>query len=584
MAALRVLINMESQVDVEGGGKHLSLRRYLSELKEEPSVSTGALRCKQLDCVRAYYYLSVLHFLQDLYKTHSQDACRPEPALPAQGTGSPAAGPLSEGQGAAAETMNGSGVDVSGEKVVVAGGGVQSETRASCRDEDGGATTKTAAEGGGCVWRDGDGGSSVDSPQPARVPGGSGDCDLSSQGAIDGKSKSATGTRDSSVDSKTASKCGTADRPEDVVSRSPQTPTSKEPPPADGTATGPGSREAVSGGGPWRLSLSQLLQLSKGLLWDVQAKRLALTDTLGHIHRAISQHLLTDHSREVAKTLSRHPNASSAHSHNLHHHHLHHQHSVDNAPSFAPVLADTVAAHLPADPLLNIDDVGMSLLPPAGSPSTPGAGEGGDSPTCQSVSNNGAVLSSPSPPSLPSPSSSLSSSVVPSLSNADSDSGTKEKGSQLVPNLDSLPESNFDLDLVTLGQQWDGSRRVLWQDDPLSGSGRGSEGRHGNGDSSLHKPTSLLSPGKYINVPDEWYSLPVDEKYTRSYVTLAILKDEQDFVMGELKRMSDSSQVSSLCFLTAWHPWQCLSGTLCVCVCACACACVCMCVCACACA
>lgn len=539
-------------MDVEGGGKHLSLRRYLSELKEEPSVSTGALRCKQLDCVRAYYYLSVLHFLQETYNAHSQDACRPEPALPAPE--SPAVGCPSEGQetaeAAAAERVNrtDSGVDVSDEKLLE--DGEQPEMRVSCRDEDGGAVAKTGAEGSGCVWRDGDGGSSVDSPRLAKLTGDSGDCDLSSQDAIDRKTKStaAAAARDSSVDSKTVARCGPAERPEDGKNSAPQISAGKAPQPADGTVTGQGGGDAVVGGrgGSWHLSLSRLLQLSKGLLWDVQAKRLALTDTLGHIHRAISQHLLTDRSREVAKTLSRHPNASAAHNHSFHHHH-HHPHSVDNAPSFAPVLADTVAAHLPADPLLNIDDVGMSSLQPEGGSPAPGAGQGGDSPACPSVSSSGAVLPPPSPPSLPSPTSfSSSSSVVPSVSSAGKDSGTKEKGNQLVPNLDLLPDSNFDLDLVTLGQQWDGSRRVLWQDDPLTGSGRGSEGRHGNGDSSLHKPTSLLSPGKYINVPDEWYSLPVDEKYARSYVTLAILKDEQDFVMGELKRMSDSSQVSSL--------------------------------------
>jgi hypothetical protein len=112
-----------------------------------------------------------------------------------------------------------------------------------------------------------------------------------------------------------------------------------------------------------------------------------------------------------------------------------------------------------------------------------------------------------------------------------------------LPNLDSLAsDCSFDVDLLSLGQAGHRSRRILWQDHHRTPGLDG--GRSNHGDSSAHKPTSLLSQGKHINVPDEWYSLPVDEKYTHDYITMAILRDEQDFVMGELKRISDNAQVS----------------------------------------
>ncbi|KAL8569273.1 hypothetical protein ACOMHN_029894 [Nucella lapillus] len=612
--ALRVLINMESQGgDVEGGGgggggKHLSLRRYLSELKDEPSVSTGALRCKQLDCVRAYYYLSVLHYLQQAYHRSSQDACRPESSavsvsVTPTSTTVPVSG-SSEGVESASPSLSAVKVLLQTEssvarqtetdagkkeiQVVTSGGGGGDDDGGTTSaaavvvsgggggDDDCGTTTTTTTtatavcgkEGSGGVGKDGDlGGSSVDLPQ------------LASDGGDDREASSLTTAKSSGKKSDTGDSCVdlTSATAKDSSASSPDSGDGKKKTEGGGRegggeeekggGGGGGSSEAGGGGGGG---------LSKGLLWDVQAKRLALTDTLGYIHQAISHHLLTDRSREVARTLSRHPHAGNNHLGHKHHqhHHAHHQHhqEVDNTTSsFAPVLADTVATHLSAHPLMDIDDVGgahpQQPPPPQQPPSSPypeggGASPGGEagvvvSPVSQS-GDVGAVLSSPLPSVSPrslSPSHANTTTTAPSPSRDAGKRGAERSGGSSSDQglVDTLPggDSNFDLDLVTLGQQWDGSRRVLWQDDPVSGSsgGRGVEGRCwgssvvGSGDSSVHKPTSLLSPGKYINVPDEWYSLPVDEKYGRSYVTLAILKDEQDFVMGELKRMSDSSQV-----------------------------------------
>lgn len=77
------------------------------------------------------------------------------------------------------------------------------------------------------------------------------------------------------------------------------------------------------------------------------------------------------------------------------------------------------------------------------------------------------------------------------------------------------------------------SRRVLWEDEPHLGT------EH-SGKANL---TNLINPAKYINVPDEWYNMSADQKYSMPYVTMAILKDEQEYMMHELRRGPDNLQV-----------------------------------------
>ena len=65
ITAMRVVISMESRSDFDGASKVHTIKRYLSELKEEDSVSCGGIRCRELDCLRAYYYLAILDYLRD---------------------------------------------------------------------------------------------------------------------------------------------------------------------------------------------------------------------------------------------------------------------------------------------------------------------------------------------------------------------------------------------------------------------------------------------------------------------------------------------------------------------------------------
>ena len=64
------------------------------------------------------------------------------------------------------------------------------------------------------------------------------------------------------------------------------------------------------------------------------------------------------------------------------------------------------------------------------------------------------------------------------------------------------------------------------------------------------KRQARLAPdGK--SLPVEWDELPVDEKYNQSYVTMALLKRQQETIMQELKKSPDITKVSgnwiSLC-------------------------------------
>lgn len=77
------------------------------------------------------------------------------------------------------------------------------------------------------------------------------------------------------------------------------------------------------------------------------------------------------------------------------------------------------------------------------------------------------------------------------------------------------------------------SRKILFDDEPQF---------YARPESGFKDVTNITNPAKYINVPDEWYGMPVDQKYFKRYVTMAILKDEQEYVMTELKRAPDCTQ------------------------------------------
>ncbi|GAB1608844.1 uncharacterized protein LOC115218449 isoform X2 [Argonauta hians] len=69
VTALRVLITIDKSGDdlskLDSALKMNTTKRFLSELKDDNQVFNSSLRCRELDCVRAYYYIGVLRYLQD---------------------------------------------------------------------------------------------------------------------------------------------------------------------------------------------------------------------------------------------------------------------------------------------------------------------------------------------------------------------------------------------------------------------------------------------------------------------------------------------------------------------------------------
>ena len=84
VTAIRVLVSLDKNGDdisqLESTLKLNTTKRYLSDVKEDNSISNPSLRCRELDCVRAYYYIGVLRYLLD--QQNSESTLIPSKSLP----------------------------------------------------------------------------------------------------------------------------------------------------------------------------------------------------------------------------------------------------------------------------------------------------------------------------------------------------------------------------------------------------------------------------------------------------------------------------------------------------------------------
>lgn len=84
VTAIRVLVNLDKNDDdvskLDSTLKLNTTKRYLSDLKEDNNISNPGLRCRELDCVRAYYYIGVLRYLLD--RQNSESTLIPSQSLP----------------------------------------------------------------------------------------------------------------------------------------------------------------------------------------------------------------------------------------------------------------------------------------------------------------------------------------------------------------------------------------------------------------------------------------------------------------------------------------------------------------------
>ncbi|CAL1530881.1 unnamed protein product, partial [Lymnaea stagnalis] len=341
--ASRVLITMESHGDVDkaGGEGHNTIKKFLTDIKEDGAISSSNVRCRDLDCLRAYYYLAVLNFLRESFPSTQQE----EDILDGMPNGmKEKVFSLSNGQGKDTLPVN----DQLKERLPVETSQINSE---GCRLEieiaqslSGG---KNFLDQNGKIYLDfnspsiSDIFSTVDSTKSNSAEYGHRSHDLINGGvASNDKTSSISpitsvlspiGLKKSSSDSSSVdppvvpsslsqqkhqlSPIKTASSPsgrslspsapvraagDDLANASPSGPNiqikSSTP---EGKDT-PNSIQTPRG----QLSYPNLLRLSKGILWDIQAKREALTETLGYIHSAISQHLLANRQAETCLTSS----------------------------------------------------------------------------------------------------------------------------------------------------------------------------------------------------------------------------------------------------------------------------------------
>lgn len=333
--AARVLITMESHGDMDkaGGESHNSIKKFLTEIKDDSAISMSSLRCRELDCLRAYYYLVVLDYIGERFPCSQNE----NDSLDGMPNGKEAVVSLSNNNVAAVgETgrkrdihrkthednladldQNGrlSHADFSsfsGQLSSDSGSAFQNNTghqkldcnRTSVCDDGAGKSAscnlsrKPLSSSSPDIMPSFSSSTSLTSSvprqppvDPATVPSGLPLLKISPlRQAANGNSPSHAGSAASPSQTSPSSRVtgvgnssgrapGCGDR---YSSSSPGLKKSLSP-----------DRSAVAKG---CLNYLNLTRLSKGILWDVQAKREALTETLGYIHQAISQHLLLNRS------------------------------------------------------------------------------------------------------------------------------------------------------------------------------------------------------------------------------------------------------------------------------------------------
>lgn len=277
--ASRVLITMESHGDVNkaGGEGHNSIKKFLSDIKDDSSISTPSVRCRELDCLRAYYYLAVLDFVRDGFPNGQQEEDIFD-GMPNQ--------VFTEPNGCVREFKTKE---------------LSSSVDPSCLNTP---CVETLIKNihnsfGNISDHDQNGRVSSNNINSDKVTVCAGDLPIQSHTCNQKNLAQEYSAQSYSVDppivpfsQKKTQLPLTAQQGR--KSPSPTTPVKSPTDSIKSSKTSPTTtlhRQTSAQKG--HLTNTNLLRLSKGILWDVQAKREALTETLGYIHRAISQHLLT---------------------------------------------------------------------------------------------------------------------------------------------------------------------------------------------------------------------------------------------------------------------------------------------------
>ncbi|KAK6976015.1 Gem-associated protein 5 [Biomphalaria glabrata] len=546
--ASRVLITMESHGDVDkaGGEGHNSIKKFVTDIKEDSAITMSSPRCRELDCLRAFYYLAVLDYLHNSCSSTQQE----EDIL----DGMPNRQNLSrdnikvdlketKNSGSDMVDVVSKGCDITmnvnpTHNSLTASSVYQtivtdfSNIGKTCSNSD--YCAKNSVNFSHCTVSP----SSASSSLPTLLlPGSRSPTDSSSP--VDPPSvPSSVHQTQSTVHPSTTSHqsilVGTATSKPATASEEPSLPGAN------------GSSPVMTGKGhdyKGQLNHKNLLRLSKGILWDVQAKREALTETLGHIHSAIAQHLLANRSEEMSKSTSAlsPTNCSrpfmSPLDGELEADGCCHQsrHFTLPSQSLSPTAFSVInSAAVKTESILCSANTPQTVLDAVATSFTKvddQVSSSGDN-----VSLDRARLLSPQPTVKSSD----------KVNRGPFRSKSENSASNLSVQLDTTVSPQVETELLNSFEgtsvAFQKTKKILWLDNSRRSM-----------DESLGSPQptiSKLTPDGNV-IPVEWVDLPVDVRYIQPYLTLPLLKHEQDIVTQELKRLPDASKVPFPCTSTS---------------------------------
>ena len=502
---MRVMISMDTHSHVDGASKVHTIKRYLSEHKDETYINTSNLRCRELDCLRAYYYVAILNFLKEscfLDEATKTDEHKKE------------------------EFKVDEGVNAEGGTVGNIPGNVTKFTVLSSLDENANADSvfKTEDIENGNVELEAD--NRLDNRE--RKVSGAGSTDSTEVLKVDIPKLDSTECSENVETKNDNDKTETKSNEELKLEKADS--------PKQNIKPARSQLSPVLNVNHYSITVGQLSQLAQGVLWDLQAKRYALTETLGYIHKAISQLLLSKNTQpsEAAESSVKEKENER-------------RHSGENQDGRSEETPENGASGV---------DVGAR---------SKSDGSCATNPEKNSADNHsvpeGAVAMATETTSFKNDNQMNTSSVLdtnmPMCMHHHKHEGEHIEGHMChtvlsqhfdqmlnfhVPHIGDVPvhcETETELkcsffEVCSSCEMLHKSRKILFEDEPRF---------HTRPDVGFKDMTNITNPAKYINVPDEWYGMPVDQKYFKRYITMAILKDEQEYVMGELKRGPDSTQV-----------------------------------------
>lgn len=467
--AMRVVISMENNIDFDTSKMH-TIKRYMSELKDEDSVSNGGLRCRELDCLRAYYFVAILSYLRSNLgkKEEESDDISLESEskrLENLSLGTEKGSEVSEIEQNIVQVEPQTQTDQNGNKKSLESASVEDQEEVKSREtidlyspvSEGSVVNPTNVQNENKTMT-----------SPSTCSSGAENSEKTESQANAQQSENLKGEMPLQTKSDQKSPSGKDVRPKVFAFMTFQAP-------------------------DYCLSVSKLSHIARGLLWDIQGKRYALTETLGYIYKGISQLLL-----DLKPS------------------------SISPSPSQLEVNQQNTAENLPSDinRQLSSESSYEAMSSRSSVSSLPGI-----HPPVLSKKRHFSEPALQHGDRLDLVQRSISSSGQASLEAMSAHHGSIEK--------DIVEES----DLYMMSSDWlIKSRKILWEDEPHHPLAAMHPGK-GN-------LTSIINPNKYINVPDEWYNMPADQKYTMKYVTMEILKEEQEYMMQELKNGPDAIQVS----------------------------------------